>query len=415
MKADFLKIINRKFFIAIITSSTFVTGCTFSVIWFYLANIDRLDILYDALSVTSAIGIIFGFTLLSLFGFSIVIFISSFLLYLIYLSNEQSLKHYEGLPSRLANVSLVNSIMICIVFISGISLYYFRNWNGFAVTITAIGLLLLTTWSMSRWQIFTPAYVEIDNALEKKYLATWPIKFGLPALLLIPACVQVLPLLFVTSQLDFNSETSMLAQLTIFTGLSVVLAVVGIFPGMILVSEQKNIIQMITTIVIVIPALVFLMTIFFRPTPNLLINMTLNLSGISDWRTHQYYIETQTHPHAMFDGATWNTRYYKDIPSRFFITGVNIFSLGNIQLICPSQINAARAASLKTTADDFEAYDLRSKALKRTAMKCIPFKKEQIYQWDSPISEPVFYQKVKSTGSNSILDLLKEIKPPHAS
>ena len=118
MKADFLKIINRKFFIAIITSSTFVTGCTFSVIWFYLANIDRLDILYDALSVTSAIGIIFGFTLLSLFGFSIVIFISSFLLYLIYLSNEQSLKHYEGLPSRLANVSLVNSIMIFIVFIS---------------------------------------------------------------------------------------------------------------------------------------------------------------------------------------------------------------------------------------------------------------------------------------------------------
>ncbi|RSK68335.1 hypothetical protein EJE24_09780 [Enterobacter huaxiensis] len=207
----------------------------------------------------------------------------------------------------------------------------------------------------------------------------------------------------------------MLAQLAIFTGLSVVLAVVGIFPGMILVSEQKNIIQMITTIVIVIPALVFLMTIFFRPTPNLLINMTLNLSGISDWRTHQYYIETQTHPHAMFDGATWNTRYYKEIPSRFFITGVNIFALGNIQLICPGEINAARAASLKTTADDFEAYDLRSKALKRTAMKCIPFKKEQIHQWDSPISDPVFYQKVKSTSSNSILDLLKEIKPPHAS
>lgn len=66
MNIQFHKRLTRKFIIAILTSSSFVTACIFSVIWFYLANIDRLDILYDALSVSSAVGIIFGFTLVDL-------------------------------------------------------------------------------------------------------------------------------------------------------------------------------------------------------------------------------------------------------------------------------------------------------------------------------------------------------------
>lgn len=115
MNIQLHKRLTRKFIIAILTSSSFVTACTFSVIWFYLANIDRLDILYDALSVSSAVGIIFGFTLVSLLGFSLVIFISSFLTYLIYTAHEKEFVKYEGLTHSFTSVCFGNSVVMCAV------------------------------------------------------------------------------------------------------------------------------------------------------------------------------------------------------------------------------------------------------------------------------------------------------------
>ncbi len=40
-----------------------------AVIWFYLSNIDRLDIFFDAVSLSSALGIIFVFIIVSVSGF----------------------------------------------------------------------------------------------------------------------------------------------------------------------------------------------------------------------------------------------------------------------------------------------------------------------------------------------------------
>ena len=61
MNKSVIKLLNKKFIISVITSSTFITGCTMAVIWFYLSNIDRLDIFFDAVSLSSALGIIFVF------------------------------------------------------------------------------------------------------------------------------------------------------------------------------------------------------------------------------------------------------------------------------------------------------------------------------------------------------------------
>lgn len=73
-----------------------------AVIWFYLSNIDRLDIFFDTVSLSSAIGIIFVFIIVSLSGFSLVIFISSFILILIYTLHEDNFKNYPSIPHRIS-------------------------------------------------------------------------------------------------------------------------------------------------------------------------------------------------------------------------------------------------------------------------------------------------------------------------
>lgn len=407
------KHLSRKFIFAILTSSSFVTACTFCVIWFYLANIDRLDILYDALSVSSAIGIIFGFTLVSLLGFSLIIFISSFIVYLIYSAHEKAFRNYDGLTHSFTTVCMCNSFIMCVILISSFCLQFYLDINGYVALAIATGIIALSSYGLCHKFIFSvQSYIDTDNAQAEKYLQKPAVKRTLPALLIIPAFTQVFPLLFIAGQLDFVEENNTAVQIAIFFMFSVVLIIVGILPGAIIINEKKNknILQIITYVLIIIPVSILVLTMIFRPTPNMIINMSMNLSGISDWRTHQYYIRSETHPPAMFDGALWNTRIYNDIPGRFFITGVSIFSLGNIKLICPTQITQARSASLKTTADDFDQYDLRIKKLKETAMKCIPFNKDEIHLWDSPLSEPVFAQKVKTTGSSRMLNLLHEIR-----
>ena len=104
MNKSVIKLLNKKFIISVITSSTFITGCTMAVIWFYLSNIDRLDIFFDTVSLSSAIGIIFVFIIVSLSGFSLVIFISSFILILIYTLHEDNFKNYKGFISGILPV-----------------------------------------------------------------------------------------------------------------------------------------------------------------------------------------------------------------------------------------------------------------------------------------------------------------------
>lgn len=413
MNNSFLKLINKKVIFTIITSSAFISACTFTVIWLYLSNIERLDILYDAISFTSAIGIVFGFTLVSLLAFSLLIFISSFILYLIYSANEKEYAGYNGMAMSLSTTCCINSIALCLVLIGGFCLNYFLKINGYVVfVISLIAMPGFSFWITRKNILRKSTYLIEDNQRSAPFLQTRIMKISLPLLLIIPAFVQIFPILFITRQLDFVNGGSEPMQVLLFTFMTIALITLGIFPGMIIINEKKNkgLIQVIAYTLIIIPVGILILSLVFRPTPNMILNMTMNLSGISDWRTHQYYIKTTTHPHAMFDGALWNTRYHNDIPDRFFITGVNIFSLGDIRLICPTAITHARSFSLKFVADRLDEYDARLNDLKNTAMKCIVFNKEDIHTWDSPISEPIFYQKVKLSHDTGLIQLLHLLK-----
>ncbi|CAD5742343.1 Uncharacterised protein [Escherichia coli] len=384
-----------------------------AVIWFYLSNIDRLDIFFDAVSLSSALSIIFVFIIVSISGVSLVIFISSFFLMLIYTLHEDDFQNYSSIPHRISTICYLNSLFICCSIIVGYYIYYLYGWNGYFISITGFVLMLAYSYLASYFKLFKIQKFRLHKSDNYEKL---PRRIGLlcflPLQLMTPGIVQILPMLYLLTQLDFSEGTSDWVEMLMLLALTVVIVTIGILPGAIHLNERRNGNKFTGFIVVLIciPVVITVFSILYRPIPNMIINMVMNLSGISDWRTHQYYIESKTHSHSMFNGLIWNTRYYTEIPERFFITGVSTFTLGDIKLVCPTEITEARKESLKFTINDINEYEQKREQLKAVAMKCIPFNKNDIHTWDSPLSEPIYYEKVKQTIDNSMLKILHTLK-----
>ena len=299
------------------------------------------------------------------------------------------------------------------MLITGYSIYYFTKWNGYVITFSGLVIILAFSYHFTYSRLFklrTPSLHSIkkfERLPRKKGLVFW-----LPLQLLGPGIVQILPMMFLLNQLDFSEGTNDWTEIVIVTVLASAIVTIGILPGAIVVNERKKQgwVTSITAILVSIPVVIAVFSVWYRPLPNMVINMAMYLSGISDWRTHQYYIERKTYSHAMFNNALWNTRYYKDIPEKFFITGVSAFSLGNIKLVCPAEIKKARKESMKFTVNDFSEYDKKGKDLKAIAMRCIAFNKNDIHTWDSPLPEPIYYEKVKLMTENSMIEFLHMLK-----
>lgn len=413
MNKSALKLLNKKFIISVITSSTLITGCTIATIWFYLSNIDRLDIFFDAVSLSSALGIIFFFILLSISGFSLVIFMSSFILILICTGLEEKIKDYASMPHRISNACYLNSLFICCGIIFAYYIYYIFGWSGYLIT--ALSLITMCVFSYIicfhlLFKIQRSRLKESDNY--EKLPRKKGLLFLLPLQLMAPGIVQILPMIFLLAQLDFSEGTSNWVEMIILLALTAAIVTIGILPGTIHINERRNGNRLTSFLIVLIciPVVIAVFSAWYRPIPNMIVNIAMNLSGISDWRNHQYYIESKNHPHGMFNGLTWNTRYYQDIPERFFITGVSTFTLGDIKLICPTEITEARKESLKFTVNDINEYEQKGEQLRAAAMKCIPFNKKDIHTWDSPLSEPIYYEKVKQNIDNSMIKILHALK-----
>ena len=413
MEKIILNTLNKKFIISVISSSTFITGCTFAFIWFYLSNLDRLDIFFDAVNLSSTLGVIFFFILLSISGFSLIIFISSFILILIYSGYEHKLKGYPSITHRISTVCYQNSLFICCLLIISYYIYYISKWNGYIITYISIISIFMHSYVICRLRLFRKQKIRSNNKIryEKPSRKKW-LNFWMSLHLTIPGIVQILPIIFLFGQINFSEGTSDWYEISILLAITVVLVTLGILPGSIHINERQsgNKLSGVIMVLIFIPVAITALSLWYRPIPNMITNMTMNLSGISDPRPHQYYIEKVTHPAGMFNGKIWNTRYYKDIYNRTFITGVNIFTLGNIKLICPTSILKARSDSLKFTVNNVNDYKIKSESLKKTAMECISFEKNDIRIWDSPLSEPIYYEKIKQPFDNSMLRILHVLK-----
>ncbi|MFB1115307.1 hypothetical protein RF240_03510 [Dickeya dadantii] len=377
----------------VLKSSLSITVCSIFVIWFYLSSLGRLDVFTEAIGFNSLLGIVFGFTLIVFISFCTLIFIPSLILSLIIYGKEKKFFKKQAVVNSFISINILNGwlfgfISIIFFFLS----YKFKEYEKELIIpwlmLFAITSLILTHWEFNKSSLIRNQRIKIKRKA--------CIKLSL--IFIIPSFTQIIPFSFFLSQITFEKQTNDFVQILFIFILFIAFSTISFLPGIQFISNFKNSIVRNTILTFTLSIVSLIALTFIIPTiPIMIANATMNLTGIADWRTHQFAIKEKNYPHSMFSGKQWNTRYYAGIPDHFFITGVATFSFGDIKLICPISIHEARIENMKFNPNNPEENQKKSETFKYAATPCFSIDKKDIKQWDSPLSDPTYYEKIRLT------------------
>ncbi|MEH2920629.1 hypothetical protein ACFFL1_06460 [Samsonia erythrinae] len=399
----------KKLLPPVLKSSLTVTICSISVIWFYLSSMGRLDVFGETIGFNTLLGIVFGFTLVAFSIFCTLIFISSLMLVLVVTGYENSIVPYSKLKNNLSRIVLVNSLSFGPIIIILSFLYDDVGKNGLYFFLIGIMLIAVISY-LASYFIF---HRSKDNRNGKTNLnSRFFLNVMLPLALAVPSLTQIIPLSLLLPKMSFQAQDGEMVQCISAIIIFIIFAIISFFPGAFFISGyRKGNMQRSTIITVVtVPLCILVLSSFIPVIPIMVTNAAMNLSGIADWRAHHYTIKNDVYPHSMFSGKLWGTHYYADIPDRFFIVGIAMFSFGDIKLICPTSIKLAHEKNMQFDPKNSKENQKKSETFKSAAMQCFPIDKKDIKQWDSPLSDPIFYEKVRLTTPHSPTDIFQYLK-----
>ncbi|WP_236907074.1 hypothetical protein [Cronobacter sakazakii] len=132
-------------------------------------------------------------------------------------------------------------------------------------------------------------------------------------------------------------------------------------------------------------AVVFIVLLFPTLWSTLVFGSLVSI-GLVDTQPHYYRVDDEKFSPALFPQTVWQTQ---EMPGRdekaFFIRGVNLFSTGSVNLICPAYIVKLRAqATARDYANFIPGNNEASVRYFRQMMKgCVVFETGEIRQWDT--------------------------------
>ncbi|MFE8115676.1 hypothetical protein [Brenneria goodwinii] len=399
----------KKLLPLVFKSSLSITVCSVFVIWFYLSTLGRLDVFVEAIGFATLLGIVFGFTIVAFAVICILIFISSLMLVSIVTGYENTICNYSFLKHSLIRICLLNGCLFGPIVIGFFYLYDLTGKSGVYFFLAGSALIIIVSYLATYFLFYRSQY----NRNNHTNLNSAPLlNILMPLSLIIPALTQIIPLSLLLSKISFQAQDGDLEQGISTAIISLISAIISFLPGILFISGFKkgNLLRSTILAFMIIPFCIVLLASFIPILPLMIANMAMNLAGIADWRTHQYTIRNEVYPHSMFPGQQWNTRYYADIPDRFFITGIAMFSFGDIKLICPTSIRQAQLDNMTFNFNNQQENRKKSEAFKSAAMPCFPIDKKDIKQWDIPLSTPIYYEKVRLTTPHSPTDIFQYLK-----
>ncbi|WP_225987882.1 hypothetical protein [Klebsiella aerogenes] len=103
-----------------------------------------------------------------------------------------------------------------------------------------------------------------------------------------------------------------------------------------------------------------------------LVDKTMALAGISDWKTRRFQIDNTNIPASHFGHKEWH-RLWNVGEKSFSVEGIMVYSLNNVKLLCPESIREPYKSMLRFVPWD-KNYDKEKVAeLNKAAARCQPF------------------------------------------
>ncbi|GEM_PF-599845 len=378
--------------------SLLTTICPILIIWGYLKHIGRLEIFLESVSFSSLLIIIFIFFILSFSIFFIFIFIDSILLINIVYAYKESLLPHSKMKAKIVRVCFLNALSTNAWIFTLLAVFYKENSNILIILISGVTLAIITSYILSHILLLRDKHQIYGGVnINEQYLSKFSNRLLIPLILMIPALFLFIPLLSLTIQFKFPDNTSLIYQFVCLVYFSLAFTTFTLLPGALFINEytrKKRLASVIITLIF-LPAILFILSIFIPSLPFMIANTTLNWTGVNDWRTHQYSINNASLPHSMLPAVYWNTRTYQGLSDRYFISGVNAFTFGDIRLICPPKV-----LSIKNDFNKFSPFDTKENnqlndKLKKLVMLCFTIEKGNIKQWDIPLPGQINFEKIR--------------------
>jgi len=369
-----------KYFVALLPYSTILSGV---IIWSYLSSVGRVDLLMGAFSFN--IGLIS--LLISAAVFSLIISVT------LVLPSAILLAHSAVNTDRPADASIK-----------------YLPWVCFVISVFFLGLIFLPFTTLFKWLpanlwaifgltiLFAFAAILVCNvnfiqqnagpATRKGWFKSGK-GFGL---LCVNTFFVLLPGLLITIPAGFliHSSRGEGSWAVVFAWVFISLfSLLAFLPAIVHYSQksdaQNNSRAIKNFFVTAFIAVVFIVLLFPTLWSTLVFGSLVSI-GLVDPQPHYYRVDDEKFSPALFPQAVWQTQ---EMPGRdekaFFIRGVNLFSTGSVDLICPAYIVKLRAqATARDYANFIPGNNEASVRYFRQMMKgCVAFETGEIRRWDT--------------------------------
>ncbi len=373
-----------KYFVALLPYSTLLSG---AIIWSYLVSIGRLDLLMGAFSFN--IGLIS--LLVSAAAFSLATALTLVLPSAILLAHREV---NPGDPEQPFNKKLpwicfaVSFVYLTLVFLPHTTLV--KKLTG-QYDFSVQKVLILTVITATLLVIYFNTGFLLRTLKPGKWQRVWLVLMWL-GLIIANTLFILLPALSVSIPAGFliHSSRGEGSWAMVFAWVFISLfAFLAFLPAIVHYShkggEHKSGGAIKKFLVTACAAVVFIVLLFPTVWSTLVYGSLVSI-GLVDPQPHYYRVDDERFSTAMFPEAVWHTQ---EMPGRdekaFFIHGVNLFSTGSVELICPVYIVKLRA---RATARDYANFvpgnNEASVRYFRQMMKgCLTFEAGEIRRWDT--------------------------------
>ncbi|HAU5499101.1 TPA: hypothetical protein JD202_15955 [Cronobacter sakazakii] len=386
-ESDKLKLLAKrvgKYFVALLPYSTLLSG---AIIWSYLTSIGRLDLLMGAFS--------FNIGLVSLL-ISAAVFSLATALTLV-LPSAILLAHREinpGDPERYFNKGLpwicfsVSFFYLTLVFLPHTTLV--KKLTGDYVF--SVEKILLITALFATLLVICFNFGFLLRPLKPgKRQRVWLVLMW-AGVLIAKTFFILLPGLSISIPAGFliHSSRGEGSWAVVFAWVFISLfSLLAFLPAIVHYSQksdaQNNSGAIKNFFVTAFIAVVFIVLLFPTLWSTLVFGSLVSI-GLVDTQPHYYRVDDEKFSPALFPQTVWQTQ---EMPGRdekaFFIRGVNLFSTGSVNLICPAYIVKLRAqATARDYANFIPGNNEASVRYFRQMMKgCVVFETGEIRQWDT--------------------------------
>ncbi|WP_426817783.1 hypothetical protein ACP3TC_06150 [Winslowiella sp. 2C04] len=345
-------------------------------LWIYFDRLGRLDVFHAALEGEKSFDIITTSLFISLFLFLLIFYTPSLLMVVCF--NNKFYKK-DGFPETIEysiKAVFITSLLTLAIFLTGT--YFFSldpTRTEMLLSFIAIIVINLTSLYLSKRKEIKQNRISLMRKLKAYFLIT-PISITIISLAPITALALFIPLL------KINNETSPLSFMSVVM-ISVVVIMFSQIPATIFLRDDKKTSSFKRACLAIGFALLLLIPISFviKPIPIIIIDITMKLAGLTDYREHNYFIKSEDYSEKIFNNPVWQKEADKS-ENKYTIKGITFFAYKNVSLVCPLGIEKTYKEARKFSIFDLSFDTDILKELERKMQSCFVFDKNKIIQWN---------------------------------